>query len=127
MKVKHVLVCITVFLATSLFGQELYPNLTKKLSSFKDSTVLLKIDKIYNYEVKKDPKQILLLKLWEFSLYDSLKYASLKDSLLIELLPKANKIFHPKVDEIYFSAANQQIDLNEYEKGISYLYKGLKV
>ncbi len=127
MKVKHLLVCITVFLATSLFGQELYPNLTKKLSSFKDSTVLLKIDKIYNYEVKKDPKQILLLKLWEFSLYDSLKYASLKDSLLIELLPKANKIFHPKVDEIYFSAANQQIDLNEYEKGISYLYKGLKV
>lgn len=127
MNCRQLLVVLSILLSNIIVGQQLFPALTRKLNGSGDSTVIPVIEKIYNQELKKKPKDELLLKLWKFSLYDSLKFQTLEDTLCQELLPFADKIDHVAAAKVYMSEGSRQIENNEFDKGISILYKGLKI
>ena len=69
-------------------------------------------------ERSKKSADIPLLNLWKFTLYDSLEYETLADSICTLLVADASKLKHPKSYKIYLFAGNTLIDENEYEKGI---------
>ncbi len=108
-------------------SQELYPNLTKKMEGTADSLIPQKIEKIYTKAVAKDPKEEGLLQLWKFTMYDSLGYVDIADSLGKELVDKANEIHHPKVSDLYLFVGNQYYNENDFQKGILLMHKALDV
>ncbi len=113
--------------ANALMSQELYPNLTKKMEGTADSLIPQKIEKIYTKAVAKDPKEEGLLQLWKFTMYDSLGYVDIADSLGKELVDKANEIHHPKVSDLYLFVGNQYYNENDFQKGILLMHKALDV
>lgn len=127
MKYSHLLLTLFIILSIGTYGQQVNPALTKQLDGASDSTAIVKIEKVYDHELKKHPKDELLLKLWKLSLYDSLGFQTLEDSFAIELLPNAEKIHHAYASRICLTAGNIQIDKNEFEQGISIFYRGLKI
>lgn len=124
---KRLLPILFILFTISVTGQELYPVLTKKLGGVSDSTAITKIERIYRQELAIHPKNVLLLKLWKYSLYDSLGFTVLVDSICTDLLPDASNIPHKKSASIYVYMGNKEFNANQYEKGISLFHKGLLI
>ena len=124
---RLLLFIFTIFLSSFSMGQEIYPELTKKIKGFKDSTVLTKIDNIYKYEVKKAPKNEILLKFWKFTLYDSLKYNELRDTICLELLLTVSKIKYSNSSRLFLFAGLIKIEEVQFEKAIALYHQGLKI
>jgi serine phosphatase RsbU (regulator of sigma subunit) len=118
---------IFVMCCFSLQAQQLCNDLTAQLKGKKDSTVLVLVDRIYEQEIAKKTKNILLIKLWKFAIYDSLGYTSLKEKICADLLPVVEKIEHPYASKICLSAGGLEISHNEFLKGISIYHRGLKI
>ncbi len=127
MKWKKIILLSLLVLPIFIHGQQVYPELSKKLNGVKDSTVLIKIENIYEYELKKASKNEMLLKFWRFTLYDSLKYNDLRDSFCLELLPFVSKIKFRNSSRICLIAGIIQVEEVQYEKAIDLYHQGLLI
>ena len=127
LRTKSLILFLFFFFSTVVVGQELYPSLTKQLKGVSEAQVFSKIEQIFKNQVKRNPSEENLLKLWKYEICDSLGNTEITDTLRSELLLVADKINHPKVADIYLSSGSILYEENQFEKGISMMHKALDV